>query len=239
MSGALFTAFSAGGFAKSLVASIISTNTREIIWPLIDQNGAPVQGPTPNGSTQSGQIGGYVAILEEHRDEMEITKHPVEQGAQISDHAFKLGAQLTMQIGWSPSSYSGSGLPNILGVAPIPFSGIASLLTGLGGNSLIKSTYSQMLRLQAQRTLLTVYTGKRKYDNMLITMLAERTQKETENSLVLTLALEEVLIANVSVVNAPINQTAQAAPQSTTPSSNQGQQTLQPGTQFNAAVIST
>ena len=45
-----------------------------------------------------------VVVKESHRDEMEITEHPIESGASISDHAFKRPAELLVQFGWSDSS---------------------------------------------------------------------------------------------------------------------------------------
>ncbi|MFX9718550.1 phage baseplate protein, partial [Acinetobacter baumannii] len=49
-------------------------------------------------------IGGYVAevtVREQHSDDLTITTHPVERGAPVTDHAFKMPAQLTIEAGWS------------------------------------------------------------------------------------------------------------------------------------------
>lgn len=243
---ALGTAFAGAGFVRSLISSIMVQRTRQIIWPLVDGTGAPVQvlkqGITAgaNSSQVVGQaatiIGGYVAILEEHKDELEITRHPVEQGSVISDHAFKSPISLTMQMGWSPSSLGSSGLPNLLGILPLP--SLAGFF-GSGNNSLINSVYQQFLSLQAQRALVTVYTGKRILPNMLPKLVVERTTEATENALVLTVNFEEIIIANVKSVQVPTNPSAQAAPQDTTPSVPQGQQSLQPAQAFNAPTVST
>lgn len=48
----------------------------------------------------SRSIGGVfvdVVISEEHESEMEIAEHPVEKGAKISDHAWRLPAKVTLE----------------------------------------------------------------------------------------------------------------------------------------------
>lgn len=239
------TAFAGAGFVRSLVSSVMVQRTRQIIWPLVDASGAPIPivkqgvtaGPNPNviGYAQA-KIGGYVAILEEHKDELEITRHPVEQGATISDHAWKMPVALTMQMGWSPSSLANSGLPNLLGILPIP--SLAGFF-GSGNNSLINALYQQFLSLQAQRSLVTVYTGKRILPNMLPKLVVERTTEATENALVLTVQFEQIIIATVRALQVPTNPAAQAQPEDTTPSTAQGQQALQPAPAFNTPTVST
>lgn len=49
----------------------------------------------------SRSIGGVfvdVVISEEHESEMEIAEHPVEKGAKISDHAWRLPAKVTLEL---------------------------------------------------------------------------------------------------------------------------------------------
>ena len=54
-----------------------------------------------------------VTIEESHRDETHITEHPVEQGANIADHAFDMPASLTVRYAWSNSPSA----RNLLGAA--------------------------------------------------------------------------------------------------------------------------
>lgn len=236
--------------ASAIVQGILTGSTRQIAWPILDQLGdaitafggtadatslgadiTSVLGSTVGGIASSlvSGLSGYVAILEEHRDELEITSHPVEQGATITDHAYKLPANLTMQIGWSSSNKLQSILPNLLGIATTPITplDIASVFTGGGSDIFIRHLYSQFLGLQAQRTLLTIYTGKRIYQNMLIQSISEHTTSQTEHALILTLSLKEIFIAKVRVIQVPTNPNAQALPQVSTPSTPQGQ--VQPG----------
>lgn len=130
---------------------------------------------------QPRNIGGFVAdvtIEEQHVDRMRITEHPVEQGAAITDHAYKMPAQVTIRAGWSNSSPA-----------------------ALGNPSYISTIYSSFLALQAARELFDIVTGKRSYTNMLIETLIETTDKEHENAMVLVVECKEVIIATTQTVS--------------------------------------
>ena len=58
------------------------------------------------GSRQIGTIIPEVVIEEMHRDRLIITDHPVESGAAISDHAFKMPVEVDMRVGWSDSAWN-------------------------------------------------------------------------------------------------------------------------------------
>ena len=63
------------------------------------------------------QIGGImmdITIEEEGTDELTITEHPVEQGAAISDHAYKEPARLRIRAMCSNSSLQAQGASNAL-----------------------------------------------------------------------------------------------------------------------------
>ena len=58
------------------------------------------------GARVTRKIGPIIANIteeERHQDDLEITDHPVEQGATISDHAFKRPAEVTIKVSWSNS----------------------------------------------------------------------------------------------------------------------------------------
>lgn len=128
-----------------------------------------------------GLIVPSVVISEKHSDVLEITEHPVETGAPVADHAFKRPAELVMEVG-----FAGGG--SLLDFA----SSITS--TSLLGKS-PKETYAELLKLQSDRVPFDVVTGKRIYKNMLIRVLDVTTDKTTENVLMATLTLREVIIS--------------------------------------------
>lgn len=115
-----------------------------------------------------------MCVVEEvGRDELEITKHPVQDGAMISDHAYVKAADLTIKV-----LFDDDQLP-------------------------LDEIYKQLLELQASRLLFDVVTGKRIYKNMLMKSLSQTTDAEKENILSIDMALEEIIIVQVEVATVP------------------------------------
>lgn len=157
--------------------------------------------PKRSINSSLGSFSLYVTLEERHHDELVITDHPVEQGAAISDHAYKKPSELTMTIGWTNSS-------------------LASIGTLQFGNY-SRSTYQDLLALQKQRIPFDISTGKRKYSNMLIQSLDTTTDAKTENSLIVTLHCREVII--VQTTTTQLQPAANmASPQKTAATSNTG-----------------
>lgn len=163
-------------------------------------------------------IGSLVAdasIEEVHEDELTITEHPVEQGATIADHAYKLPAEVVLTYVWSTGSHQNNTFD-------------VSFLT---------SIYQQLLQLQVDRTLVQVFTGKRAYDNMLLRSVNVVTDKQAENVLKVRVTCREILMATTSVVNKSSDASSQAFPEKTAPNLNQGPQSLRPALNFNPLGI--
>lgn len=153
-----------------------------------------------------GSFHAYVTFEERHHDELMITDHPVEQGAAISDHAYKKPVEVTLTIGWTNSSLAG--------------------ITSLQFGNYSSYAYEQLLALQASRTQFDVSTGKRKYHNMLIQALSVTTDAKTENSLIATVHCREVII--VQTTTTTLQPAAnQMNPQKTAALSNSGTKTPQ------------
>lgn len=128
-------------------------------------------------------IGGFIAdvtVEEQHEDELHITESPVDQGASITDHSFKVPSRLTVRVGYSNSSLQALGNPNY-----------------------VRQVYDAFLRLQAGRQPFEVLTGKRRYQNMLIRRLTTTTDDKSENSLMMTCEMKEILITSTQTVTVP------------------------------------
>ncbi|MDR2744570.1 MAG: hypothetical protein LBB66_05170 [Desulfovibrio sp.] len=54
-----------------------------------------------------------VVIEESHEDALEITEHPVEQGAAVNDHAFKKPEQVTIRGGVSDAGEGSGDRPSV------------------------------------------------------------------------------------------------------------------------------
>ena len=186
----------------------------ELAFPL-----PPPQGDTGRQQAQPGTLGGFsplaavasvglgllmalfkpqralgfiiadVTIDEVARDDLEITRHPVEIGASITDHAFKHPAEIIVRCGWSGTGF---------------------------GTGYVNAVYAALLALQASRVPFTVTAGKRSYPDMLIASIGMTTDAATENGLVCQVTCRQVILVQTQVTTvAPRAQ--QAAPASTAP----------------------
>jgi hypothetical protein len=130
-----------------------------------------------------------VTIDEDGDDEMTITEHPVEQGAAISDHAYKRPAELRVRVGWS-DAYVQQNMPAGFGVDQVD--------AAVG----VDQVYEAILYLQSERRPFTVVTGKRQYDNMLIASLRTHTDAKLEFTFVADIIFREILLVNTGTVTA-------------------------------------
>lgn len=202
-----------------------------------------------------GSIVAQVTLQEVHQDTLEITDHPVEMGAIISDHAFKRPAELVITCAWS-NSPSGNGSNSLLsagigatvlgaqgansatvltgaiagalgGAIDQTAAGVQALLTGNSPNQ-VKGIYQQLLQLQEERIPFDVLTGKRAYKNMLIRSLQVTTDRTSENALQVVATLRQVILVSTKPLTQSAPPEAQRFPQSTNPVANFGTKVLGP-----------
>jgi hypothetical protein len=156
-----------------------------------------------------GSITALVTFEERGIDRQTITSHPVEQGAQITDHAYQEPAEATIRFGASNSSAAAGG-----------------------DEGYVTNIYNQVMALQQSRTTFSIQTGKRLYTSMLATSVELTTDEKTETSLALVVICKQIIIVSTSVV-------AVSAPASdqTSPADTQSQ--AQSGTKQPQAVTTT
>lgn len=143
-------------------------------------------------SRRIGLIVPSVVISEKHTDTLEITEHPVEVGAAISDHAYRRPSEVVMQVGFS----GGGSLLDFLDTTSF------GLSVGLSP----KETYQELLDLQNSRVPFDVVTGKRIYSNMLIRALEVTTDRTSENVLSAVLTLREVIITSTTTTQVAVKE---------------------------------
>ena len=177
-----------------------------------------------------------MTLEEVHHDEIEITDHPVEFGATISDHAFRRPSEIRISCGWS-NSPSNTSLGNVIlaagsalsgavaGAAAAIGAGVVNILTGSAGQDVIVDMYDKIYKLQQGLIPFDVVTGKRKYSNMLMKSLMVHTDQKSENILAVTMECREVIIARTQTVTVP-NAAVMAAPQKNAPVQNAGTKSL-------------
>jgi hypothetical protein len=152
------------------------------------------------------------ATLEEmYSDTLQVTEHPVQAGALISDHAFKRPKEVMLRCGWSNSS------------AQAAVGAISGILTG-GGPSVadyVGGVYSQLVALQESLTPFNVTTTLRTYTNMMFVSLSVLRDASTSQALMVTATLREVIITDTQSSVLP-PQANQASPQNTAATQNMG-----------------
>lgn len=157
-------------------------------------------------------------IRASHEQRITKTKHPVQTGASISDHAYIEPASLILDVGMSDAMDSFF---------------IPSTWTGAPSKSV--STYQTLLALQFSRIPLSVTTKLRTYTNMLITNpLAEETVK-TVAGLRVRVEFEQIFMAQTVIVpnSARLQDTGATnlgSVQPQPPSASQQQQNITPPT---------
>ena len=144
----------------------------------------------------------HATVEEKHSDDLEITDHPVEFGASITDHAFKRPAEIVIQMAFSNTPSVISGQDKYIDPPDV------------------KKIYEKLLNLQENRTLLHIETGKRSYDNMLIKGLVTTTDNKTENAMFITVSCRQIIIVNTQTVQ--LAKTVQASPALTASPINRG-----------------
>ena len=130
-------------------------------------------------------IGGlfFDAIMTTETEEtLTITSHPVQNGANIADHAYREPTRITMEIFMSD-------------VMQARYPGQFNEFLGKS-----VSAYRRLLDLQRARIPFTVQTRLGSYQNMLIENITAPDDVSTKDGLRCTVTMREVLVAKVSTV---------------------------------------
>lgn len=150
----------------------------------------------PVGVTPLKPFSAQVTRSELAKDDLVITRHPVEYGASMTDHSYKEPSTVILELGWS-----NSGVQSLV----TDLTALATLLTGegTGGFNYSDQIYNMLLQLQLARVPFDLTTGKRQYTNMLLLSMSQPTTNETENALFVTCICQQVIIAQTQDVTFP------------------------------------
>lgn len=118
-------------------------------------------------------------IIESHTGTVRITEHPVQSGANISDHAYNLPDRLSLQIFVSDSMEC---------VVSNQFSQYSTKSV---------SAYQVLRELKRKRKPLSVRTKLQYYTNMLIESMTVNDDFKSAHNLRCTVMLREVMVADV------------------------------------------
>lgn len=121
-----------------------------------------------------GPITVQVVIQENANDVLTITKQPVQQGASITDHAFKEPTVFSASL-WFRDNISVS----------------------------LSKIYQDLLDLQVLREPFDIITPKRIYRNMLLASISMTTDQKTENVLAVNLSFQQIILVSVTTSQVP------------------------------------
>jgi Dit-like phage tail protein len=162
-----------------------------------------------NGSRSIGAVVSDVTIEETHRDDIVVTEHPVENTAPISDHAYQKPQEVTIRGGWSPSSLAAGGDPHHA-----------------------VNMYRALWLVQNSLQPVTIVTGKRIYQNMMVISLSVTTNDKQENSVMFTAVCRTVILVQTQATGVT-PAAVQANPSVTSQKINTGTQAVKPAPNFN------
>ncbi len=121
-----------------------------------------------------GEITVNVVVDENTNDTLTITKQPVQQGASITDHAYKEPTVFNTNIYFKNNS-----------------------------DKSLSKIYQDLLDLQISRVPFNIVTPKRIYKTMLLASLNMTTDKLTENVLKISASFQEIILVPVATTTVP------------------------------------
>lgn len=176
-------------------------------------------------------------IEEQHINEVVVTKNPVEFGADITDHAIIQPVKLTVRVIVTDTPL---GLEEFVTGLVDNVSGIFGSSTEEGGTRSAQA-YNNLVFIQNERFELSVQTGLKEYDNMIITSITAPVVKK--QSVEMTIKLEQVLIVKSVTDDVPVDQLEDGtvAEQASSPSVDGRRQTqdIDPNSNKGKSVIKT
>ena len=129
---------------------------------------------------------------------------------------------MTIRCAWS-----NSGIQSLAHIAGSAYS-LATSGTAPKGFNYVKDIYEKLLKLQESRILFDIWTGKRRYPNMLFRSISLTTDETTENALSVTIQCKQVILVRTRVVTVPPRE-KHKAPDKTAPVEDKGTKQPQKG----------
>ena len=164
----------------------------------------------PSGAIQSLVID--ATVREGHEAGADVTSHPIEQGADVSDHVRPHLDSLTLEVVVSnhPITLPTTQMDGVGGRVQS-----TELLRGnvvlAKANVLVfddefdrvQTVYQTLLDLKDAGTVLQIFTSLRDYDSMLLKRVSPTRTAENGNALVAILEAQQVKIVQSEIVDAP------------------------------------
>jgi hypothetical protein len=156
---------------------------------LVDIPGLEILASTGVSTSTSGGTPPIIYVFDgvlqvDHAQEVQLTAHPIQTGANISDHAYQKPARVVMDILMSDAMDSYT----------------AGQWTGHQSKSV--NAYQIMVALEKARTPVTLTCRLDTYQNMVITAIHTRDDNKTKHGLRASITFQEVFLAQVQAPSA-------------------------------------
>lgn len=147
-----------------------------------------------NGHTKIDSLELDVTISESHQGEVEITEHPIEDGANISDHARNKQDTLTLTGLVSNTPISADQKKRTVEFSGYTFetTALKDQLQGVAGYA--ENAETILRSLKNSRKIITVYTHIRTYQNMIMSSLVIPRDGQTGDALQFTATFKQITI---------------------------------------------
>ena len=142
---------------------------------------------------QIGTVTLDVSISEQHTGTNEVTDHPVEEGVNIVDHVRPKPDTLKIEGLVTNTPSPTSDAPSF----PVTVGDVTFLSKSKFDAARAGTAYSDLLALKENATLITVVTGLRTYDNMVIESLDVPRDARTGQALRFSCSLKQIRTAVV------------------------------------------
>lgn len=158
-------------------------------------------------------------ISESHRMVAEATQYEIEDGSDIHDHVINRGKLLTIEgiVSDDPITILPTGMLERTITAVTPSLLRSKLSFGMSGDKgkPSKEAFDQFEYIYDNKVLVTIITGLKKYDNMIMEELDIQRTSKTTRSLNFTASFRQLNLVNTIFVNSPTTyQTAELGAQS-------------------------
>ena len=167
--------------------------------PVLAQSGSAVLSGSYTGTVKKTVQMLFDAVLRtEHLNSRQITSHPVNNQANISDHSYKIPSTLTMDVGVSDVMYN--------------FNPVNIIMSD--SNSRSVNAFQKLNELADLGEPLTVYTRLNTYKNMVIESVRAREDYKSITEMRATINFQQIQIAS-GVRIAPVSAEAFTVPDKT------------------------
>lgn len=136
-------------------------------------------------------------VAETHQTDVEVTEHPVEVGANVSDHARLKAGTLTIEGIVSNTPLNRTQARRVVAASGVRFESTSTGDAPAGAPGYAEGAYAKLLAVIYDRQLVTIVTQIRTYKKMIMTSLTVPRNAQTGDAVRFSASFKEVRLAEV------------------------------------------